>query len=592
MNRCLTVLFAVLVALALPAQRADVSPFRGMRAVDAGIEVQVDDDTWWALDAIAGVETAKLLRDAKRLAGRRAWKRLTEDLPALLDDMGTKVGDRVDLSLRDLQSGKVVLRKDVAMTRENRQRLWQANVDAEFARGRPQPRRETAPRSLTAADAHADLEALRELLDTRFAYRTLRDVDLDALLRTAEAEFAGGEPTVERFTAVVDHVLRAFGDGHSRLDDAPAPRAGFLPFLVQQVDGGHAAFHGDRSGLLDDKYPFLVAIDGVPLAQWLEAAEARGTQGSAAMRAREAERGLRFLGELRAAMGQPPADAVRVTLRGKAGTKTRTLSIASRPVAYGAWPRTATRRLDGDIGYLRIDRMVDDAAFLDGLDAAMRSFRDSRGLVIDVRGNGGGTRDALRRLAPYLLPANGAPVVGNVAAILREAAAGDRPDALADRGLYPLEWTGWSDAQRAAITAFAGTFTPSWQLPEERFSAWHYLVLDRSDNPAAFAYERPVAVLIDRACFSATDVFAAALGALPNVRLVGEPTSGGSGRAKGHALPHSGVRLQLSTMASFRPDGVLFEGNGVVPDVAVATQVGDLVGAGDAVLDAALRTFR
>jgi hypothetical protein len=33
-----------------------------------------------------------------------------------------------------------------------------------------------------------------------------------------------------------------------------------------------------------------------------------------------------------------------------------------------------------------------------------------------------------------------------------------------------------------------------------------------------------------------------------------------SGRAKAHALPNSRVPLQLSTMASFRPEGVLFEG--------------------------------
>lgn len=87
-------------------------------------------------------------------------------------------------------------------------------------------------------------------------------------------------------------------------------------------------------------------------------------------------------------------------------------------------------------------------------------------------------------------------------------------------------------------------------------------------------------------------MFAAALGALPNVWLVGEPTGGGSGRARGYVLPKSGVRLQLSSMASFRPDGVLFEGNGVVPDVAVAMQPGDLVGASDTVLQHAVELLR
>ena len=40
-------------------------------------------------------------------------------------------------------------------------------------------------------------------------------------------------------------------------------------------------------------------------------------------------------------------------------------------------------------------------------------------------------------------------------------------------------------------------------------------------------------------------------------------------------------------MASFRPDGTLFEGNGVVPDVAVEMQPGDLTGATDTALQKA-----
>lgn len=113
-----------------------------------------------------------------------------------------------------------------------------------------------------------------------------------------------------------------------------------------------------------------------------------------------------------------------------------------------------------------------------------------------------------------------------------------------------------------------------------------------TDNPRALHYGNPVAVLIDRACYSATDIFAVAFSVLPQVTLVGEPTSGGSGRAMDYLLPHSGLRLRLSSMASFRPDGVLFEGNGVAPDVAVETAPGDLIGASDTVLDLAIELLR
>jgi C-terminal processing protease CtpA/Prc len=344
--------------------------------------------------------------------------------------------------------------------------------------------------------------------------------------------------------------------------------------------------------LVDPERPFVTAIDGVPLERWLSAAKARATQGSPTMQARDAERLLRDLGDLRTDLKVAAKKEVVVTLRGKAGTRDVVLEATQRKPAYGSWPRTETRLLDGNVGYLRIAQMVDDVAFLDGLDASMQTFRDTKGLVIDVRGNGGGTRDALRRFAPYLLPANGAPVVGNVAAILLEKGKGAGPDALADRGLYQADWSGWTEAQRAAIAQFLRGFKPSWKLPAGRFSPWHFLVLDTKDNQKAFTYDKKVVVLIDRGCFSATDVFAAALGALPNVTLVGEATSGGSGRARGHRLGKSGLRLQLSTMASFRPDGVLFEGNGVVPDVAVSAEPVDLVGGADAVLQRALEVLR
>jgi C-terminal processing protease CtpA/Prc len=87
-------------------------------------------------------------------------------------------------------------------------------------------------------------------------------------------------------------------------------------------------------------------------------------------------------------------------------------------------------------------------------------------------------------------------------------------------------------------------------------------------------------------------VFVAALRTLPQVKLVGTPTSGGSGRAKAHTLPRSRIGLQLSTMASFQPDGKLFESHGIEPDVTCEPAPGDLVGAGDAVLDAALQLLK
>lgn len=596
MNRTLAVLSALSILLVTGAANAQkisrdgrsVSPFRGMRVAGDGLEVQVADDTWFALESIAGIETADLLRRTQEVE-RNWWKRLTEDLPAVFDALGQPVGESVDLVVRDLATGERRELPGVKMTAANRQLLWKANQGAVAPKLAPA---EALPATLSAADVQADLAQLRTLLDGQFAYRDLRGVDLAALLRQAEGALGREAVPTEALARAVDRILRAFGDGHSRIDGLKPAGDTFLPFLVQHTAGGHAAFLPSRTELVDPRRPFVEAIDGVPLERWIDAARKRGTQGSVTMQRREAERGLRDLGELRAALELPAVKHVMVTLRGEKDTREVQLAVATGRPTYGAWPLTKTRRLDDDVGYLRLPTMSGDAEFLDGIDAAMTTFQNTKGLIVDVRGNGGGTRDALRRLAPYLLPANGTPVVGNVAAILRVPGEPVTTTALADRGLYPADWEGWTDAQRTAITQFARTFQPSWKLPAGKFSPWHFLVLDRSDNAKAFAYGKRVVVLIDRGCFSATDVFAAALGALPNVTLLGESTSGGSGRARGFRLGKSGIRLQLSSMASFRPDGVLFEGNGVVPDVVCETVPEDLIGVTDLALQRARELLR
>lgn len=104
--------------------------------------------------------------------------------------------------------------------------------------------------------------------------------------------------------------------------------------------------------------------------------------------------------------------------------------------------------------------------------------------------------------------------------------------------------------------------------------------------------DRPVVVLTDARCFSATDVFLAALKGLPNVTLVGEPSGGGSARAQVVELPASGLKVRLASMASFQPTGELFDGHGVQPDVLVRPRPEFFVGGQDAVLERGLEILR
>ena len=114
---------------------------------------------------------------------------------------------------------------------------------------------------------------------------------------------------------------------------------------------------------------------------------------------------MRWPNLARLLMGDETSGELQVELADERGRDraTRTVALVRDRDVYGEWPRTHTRELDGGIGYLRVARMESDDEFLDGLRTAMGAFRDTQGLVIDVRGNGGGSRLALKTLLPYFI---------------------------------------------------------------------------------------------------------------------------------------------------------------------------------------------
>ncbi|MBL8693734.1 MAG: hypothetical protein JNJ88_06505 [Planctomycetes bacterium] len=128
---------------------------------------------------------------------------------------------------------------------------------------------------------------------------------------------------------------------------------------------------------------------------------------------------MRYIEHLRKQPGRPPSPQVEVSLESEDGRSKRTvhLAISDTKPTYGEWPRRESGLLKDGIGYLRIARMESEPALLDGVDRWMSQFRGSRGLVIDVRGNGGGSRDALLRLFPYFMAPGKPPAIVNVSAL-------------------------------------------------------------------------------------------------------------------------------------------------------------------------------
>jgi len=211
-----------------------------------------------------------------------------------------------------------------------------------------------------------------------------------------------------------------------------------------------------------------------------------------------------------------------------------------RPTADGAlrygW-------LPGEIGYLHIARFRDADASGRGTDEALQALAGARGLVLDVRHNGGGDDRAGQAIASRFVAS---PRPYMTVAMRR---AGVVPATFLD----PVEWR----------LAPAG--------PRQ--------------------YTGPVVLLVNSRSISAAENFALALRALPQAVLVGETTAGAMADVATQTLPNGW--LVTVPFNLFRDaNGQCWEGVGITPDLWAKNERAEVAAGTDRALQLALDFLR
>jgi len=224
-----------------------------------------------------------------------------------------------------------------------------------------------------------------------------------------------------------------------------------------------------------------------------------------------------------------------------------------------------------------------DDKFISSLHKAMTEFKGTHGLIIDIRGNGGGNRAPLKALLPYFIKT---PKVTNVAKYRVNSDEDSNPKNgyLQARYAYPEDYEAYTKAERKSIKKFKISFIPTKEVASEKFTDYHYMVVSPTNEQETYYYDKPVIVLVDEACFSASDIFAAGIRQGDKVRLLGNTTGGGSGFSKNRRLPNSLIKVKLSRIFSYQPDGNLYDGHGVIPDIKVDYTLEDKLGKTDSQL--------
>lgn len=519
----------------------------------------------------------------------RSTRRTDDNYFALMEKAVAASPDDMELVYGYIRA-RVAARRDLPL--KSKARELPQEIPDEFKFIADTPAGGDRGRKLSREELLADVDDLELILENCYAYLERRGANWRGALDALRASLT--EPvSLTVFQHRVARVLTVFGDPHSRLTVRPVPEPRVPVLFV--MEGERIAALTPQRALLDPAHPYLAAINGESAAKWLAAAESIVPRASPQFRRHIALEQL------------PAVSTVARELKVSADTITFTLENADRsqqtqqelkPSARGGpgsgtWPETKSEVRPDGIGYLRIEQMDSSPAFIRSLNEWMGKFAGTRGLIIDVRGNGGGSQDALRTLLPWLMKPGDPMKIVNVAAY-RLPVPLAKPNrsgflGLHNRGLHPVTSSVWSPGQAKLIRTFLSTWKPQWTLPAGKFSDWHVMAIAHDTNPDAGLYEMPVIVLQNEECFSATDNFLGALKGHPGVTLMGTVSGGGSGRMADYQLPKSRLTLTLCQMASFSAQGLTYDGNGVPPDVVLAPKLEDHLRAkGDSVFDAAI----
>ncbi len=396
--------------------------------------------------------------------------------------------------------------------------------------------------------ARRDLAFLRHKLLTQSSYLHKSDHNVIGALDAVVRQLPEAMRRIDLLRGV-QRIIALLGDGHAFagawFEDEGAK---YLPFRIADTGTAVLAIGGGSSerAFVEPSYPFITAIDGVAVDDWVAAAARHFAYASPQLNRRRTVRALRRVDKLREDLGLARSEDIIVTLAGSHGSVTRSFSLTDqRPRSIRSVVIGESRILSDNVGYLRIPAMEIDRIpeILEFMDEA----RNTDALIIDVRGNGGGRLEILRALAPYFLPPDAPPIVTNIAAC--RLASHFRPDHLADRPTFRLDHPDWTEVERAIIRVAQEEFRPAWTLPPGQFSEWHFMLINRQSDRTrrVYHYDRPVAVLSDAHALSATDGFLNGFCEIPGTHLVGQPSSGASGRMRSFTLPESDIEVGISS---------------------------------------------
>jgi C-terminal processing protease CtpA/Prc len=244
---------------------------------------------------------------------------------------------------------------------------------------------------------------------------------------------------------------------------------------------------------------------------------------------------------------------VRVTVKAPGGTS-REVVLTRKAVGIDLLPRRGRpdceyRELGGGLVYVAINTFG-DSGVTQWFRERFEEIRRAKGLVIDIRENGGGSSRYGHSITAHLI----------------------------DKAIPASRWK--TPQYRAAFRA--------WGRDEQWYDGGYRMIEPETKEP----FRGPIVVLIGPQTYSAAEDFAVGLHASHRATLVGQKSGGSTGQPLRFKFLGGRIFGRVCTKRDQYPDGRDFVGVGIIPDVAVCPTAEDIASDRDAVLDKGIDVLR
>nr|WP_321356287.1 S41 family peptidase [uncultured Draconibacterium sp.] len=444
---------------------------------------------------------------------------------------------------------------------------------------------------LTKKQIKSDLKYLDKILQKQSSYQGLNGFNYQTEFNEYINQIDGTKTTKSDFGLFLSRVIGKIGDRHSYIRGYDLSETLYFPFTFAPFNDKVVVINYNKTTkgyeFRDAEFPYLKSINNITVDKILP--QILPEEIFALLRA---VRELRDIETVFSKIGAELPNPLPITLVNENGTE-KEVKVKLVPKSEKAylWDERFGNQsffwkeedfndmenikqffsLNDDIAYIQIVEMLskyDSPAFFEYLNTFMTKADQTDAIIIDVRNNGGGTRDLIQELAGYFVHPDSVYVVNATRQRGKLPLSNEIKEELHSRYLFSKNEL--DIREQKAVDKFMYSFKPMYDLDDEKYSDFHYYILNGEKLAKnKYHYNKPIYILANERTFSAASVLVSVFKGLPNIKIVGVNTDGSSGNSRRFELPKSGFRGKISTMVSFQKDGKILDGIGTQPDIKI-----------------------